>query len=90
MAYQRISSDHINAIDYDMDASQLHVKFNDGAEWTYHDVPRDVAEGLLTNPSAGRYFHKMIKTVYRASRRELADSGTDQEEAGDSSDDLTT
>ena len=90
MVYQRISSNHIDAIDYELKTSDLHVRFNDGAEWTYHDVPRDVAEGLLTNPSAGRYFHKMIKTVYRASRRELdADSGTDQEE-GDSSGDLTT
>ena len=70
MAYQRINSDHIDAIDYDLDASDLHVRFNDGAEWTYHDVPRDVAEGLLSTPSPGRYLHTMIKTVYRASPRD--------------------
>lgn len=69
MAYVRVNSRHIDAVDYDLPASQLHVQFTDGSEYTYHDVPREVAENVMVSHEPGMTFRRLVKPVYRVSRR---------------------
>lgn len=69
MPYTRLDSSHVNGAEYDEASGALHVRFNDGSEWTYHDVPAEVAAGLMAADSAGRYLRQSIKPLYSATRR---------------------
>ena len=56
-----VSSSHIDAVLYDPSSQQLHIRFQNGSEYTYYDVPADVAQALTDAPSAGSYFNDAIK-----------------------------
>lgn len=55
-------SSNIAAVRYDDDTQTLQVDFkNGGATYEYANVPKDVAEGFESAPSAGKYFHANIR-----------------------------
>ena len=65
MAWQPLKSSMLSAMDYDAQLRILHVRFVRGEVYDYRDVPPDVAEGLASAPSAGRYFNEAIRGRYR-------------------------
>lgn len=56
----------MTAFDYDAAMRVLAIRFRSGAVVTYQGVPPDVAQGLDTADSAGRYFHASIKDRFTA------------------------
>lgn len=54
----------IGMIPGDSSFVDLSVRFKKGSTYTYTDVPTDVAEGLVTADSAGKYLNANIKGKY--------------------------
>lgn len=63
----KINSSMIQACTYDPMTGTLTVTMH-GAVYRYLDVPQDVADGLQTAESAGRYFGQYIKGKYQFER----------------------
>jgi len=66
--WQSVVSSNIAAIGYktyDSDMKcDLFVRFNSGAEYTYHNVPTDVVQEFLDAGSKGGFFAANIKGKY--------------------------
>ncbi len=59
--YVEVASTSVDAVGYDRVARTLAVRFCDGSEYHYSDVPEDVYRGILTADSAGGYFNRHVK-----------------------------
>jgi lysyl-tRNA synthetase class 2 len=59
-----VSSSHLSEIMYDPEARTLGIRFQNGAEYTFENVEPDIARGLVSAPSPGRYFNRYIKGRY--------------------------
>lgn len=59
-----VSSSNINSVSYDDKKSTMRIKFHNGAEYEYDDVPEGVFENLCSAKSCGSYFHKNVKDTY--------------------------
>ena len=57
-------SSHIAGADYDAETRILTVYFQDGDAYEYSQVPPEVAAAFERAPSAGQYFHRMIRQRY--------------------------
>jgi hypothetical protein len=62
-----ITSSNIESCQYDPDAKALSITFKSGGTWTYQNVEPETYEGLLSAPSAGKYFHANIRHRDRSS-----------------------
>lgn len=58
-----IRSSHILSASYDEDSRTLEIEFSSGTYW-YDGVPLEVYQGLVSAPSAGRFFNQVIKGNY--------------------------
>ena len=67
--WEEVVSSNIEAIGYDADERELHVRFNYGAEYVYHDVPSDVVLGFLAASSKGKYLADHIKGKYEFAKK---------------------
>jgi len=64
-------SSHIASHAYDPATRAMTVKFHNGDEYVYANVPQVVATGMDVALSKGSYFHRFIKSrpnVYRAKK----------------------
>ena len=59
-----VDSSNVEAIGYDKETQQLHVRFLSGATYMYDKVPEEIYEGLMAAPSKGSYLNRVIKGVY--------------------------
>ena len=59
-----LDSSNLQGYDYDPDSRVLTIQFASGRSYRYADVPADVADGLGSADSPGRYFNGSIKGVY--------------------------
>ncbi len=60
-----LSSSAISTASYDPETQELDIVFTNGPqEYTFYGVPEDVFEGLISAPSAGRYYNSIIKGSY--------------------------
>lgn len=57
----QLISSNLDSCAYDPETSELDVTFKSGGTWTYRNVNQQEYEGLLTAPSAGKYFHNIIR-----------------------------
>jgi len=62
-----LDSSLLAAVTYS-DHATLDLVFRTGAVYRYFAVPARVVEGLRTAPSPGAYFHRHIRTHFRAQR----------------------
>lgn len=65
MDFEPVDSSMIQAVGYDRERQQLGVRFHKGAPATYHDVPPEAHEQLISSDSVGRTFHATILGQYR-------------------------
>ena len=56
-----LRSSWMSTAQYDPDDKSLEITLDDGKSYTYLGVPSQVYQGLITAPSAGRYFIANIK-----------------------------
>ena len=59
-----VDSSNVEAIGYDEEAQELHVRFLSGGTYIYHEVPKDVFEDLRVASSTGSFLNRVVKGVY--------------------------
>lgn len=64
MERQAVSSSNIKSVGYDKKEKTLEVEFHNGRTYWYFKVSPRVHEGIMSAPSAGKFFHRMIKEKY--------------------------
>jgi hypothetical protein len=64
-----VNSSNIEAIGYDDDALELHVRFLSGGYYIYHNVPRQIFDDLMSAPSKGSFLNREIKGVYHFTKQ---------------------
>lgn len=65
MPWSPLTSSNLEAFDYDAEMRVLHLRFRGGRLYSFGDVGKDVAEGLKTASSPGKFFQSNIKDQYR-------------------------
>lgn len=76
-----IQSSMLAAHGYDTDSQTLAVKFQNGNTFHYDNVPVEVADGLATADSAGKFFNANIRGKFEPRKIEPIDN-TDADESG--------
>ena len=64
-----VTSSNVKSIGHDADSNTLAVEFKDGSIYHYHDVPKDIHEGLVSAKSVGSYIHANIKGKYKHAKQ---------------------
>lgn len=54
-------SSAISKARYDAGSKNMNITFTSGGSYDYPSVPKEIALGMATAESAGKYFHKFIK-----------------------------
>ena len=62
-----LASSNLAAYDYDPDSRLLTIRFTSGRTYSHRDVPADIAEGLGSATSPGKYFNGEIKGIFAES-----------------------
>jgi hypothetical protein len=62
--WTNLSSSNVNAFRYDSSKRVLQIRFVGGRVYSYKDVPENIAEGLSTAESPGKYVNANIKHNY--------------------------
>ena len=68
MNLQSVESGHIDRIGHDPATKELRIRFSDGAEWKYLDVPRGKFNEMVKSKSVGGFFHKQIKGQFESEK----------------------
>lgn len=66
MEIRNLNSSAISRAGYDAQSSTLRIWFTSdpGQGYDYYGVPAHIWQGLISAPSAGRYFHSHIEKQY--------------------------
>lgn len=56
-------SSFLQSCKYDNEKKELTVTFTSGKDYTYEDVERDIYEGFVAAPSAGKYYTSVVKNM---------------------------
>ena len=64
-----VDSSNIEAIGYDDDSQELHIRFLSGGNYVYSDVPREIFDDLINAPSKGSFLNREVKGVYRFTKQ---------------------
>ena len=67
-----VESSNVAAVGYtpetETERAQLHVRFKNGSEYRYFDVPQEQFDGLVGASSVGQYLNQQIKPSYTVER----------------------
>lgn len=64
---KEVTSSNISHIGHE--GTTLTVRFKNGTEWNYHDVPAEVHAELMGANSIGSYFAAKIRRAYKATKK---------------------
>lgn len=64
-----VDSSNIEAIGYDVDAQELHVRFLSGDSYIYHGVPPQTFDNLMQAPSKGSFLNREVKGTYQYTKQ---------------------
>lgn len=67
-AMEPVDSSMIEAVGYDPERRELHVRFKGGRSCVHHDVPADDHEALMTAGSVGQHYHSAVRSAYRSTK----------------------
>lgn len=62
MKWTPVDSSNLSAVAYNERQEQLHVRFNNGAEYRYEHVPHDVLQRILGAESKGKAFNALVRS----------------------------
>lgn len=68
MLTAKLNSTCLDEVTYDTDRHDLTLTFAHGGRYRYFDVPEVVFHELVTAPSAGRAFHRIVRNEYATER----------------------
>ena len=60
----KVNSSMVVAFFYDKEYEFLNVEFNNGARYTYFDVPKTLYDGLISAGSIGKFFAKNVRLSF--------------------------
>ncbi|WP_243613861.1 KTSC domain-containing protein [Shimia aestuarii] len=63
-----VASSNIASIGYDEPSQTLEVEFLNGSIYQYYNVPINIYDQLMNDPSKGRFLNTYIKNAYPYSR----------------------
>lgn len=63
-----VASSNISSVGYDESSQTLEVEFLNGSIYQYFNVPQNMYEQLMKEPSKGRFLNTYIKNAYPHSR----------------------
>jgi len=63
-----VDSTNVEAIGYDEDGQELHVRFLSGGYYIYHGVPQGIFDGLMYAPSKGSFLNREVKGIYNCTK----------------------
>ena len=63
-----VASSNVVSIGYDEQYQTLEVEFLNGSIYQYYNVPANISDQLMKDPSKGRFLNTYIKNVYPFSR----------------------
>lgn len=72
LTFEPDRSNHISRLSYDPDSLYLYVTFTNNSSYTYAKVPPTVFAAMTRAPSAGIYFHQVIKRHYQLVQKDKA------------------
>ena len=61
---QALNSSAITSAGYDDETKEMDITFSGGSSYTFHSVPAEIFDGLISAGSAGQYYHQNIKGQY--------------------------
>lgn len=64
---QFVTSSNVEAVGYDAEQSELHVRFLNGRTYVYYDVEEYVYSEMVSGVSVGTFLNQKIKPNYRCS-----------------------
>jgi hypothetical protein len=59
-----LRSSAISGGTYDDETEELTLDFASGGSYTFEGVPAEIVAGLLAAPSAGKFYHAIIKPQF--------------------------
>ena len=63
-----VASSNLASIGYDPTTETLEVEFLNGSIYQYYNVPQNIYDHLMQEPSKGRFLNTYIKNAYPFSR----------------------
>lgn len=75
MQFKKVFSSHVNEIGYNDATAQLFVKYKNGKEVAYIDVPPEVGYQAVNAVSVGEYLHDFVRNKYEFRYVGAAESG---------------
>lgn len=75
MQFKKVFSSHVNEIGYADATAELHVRYKNGKEVVYIDVPPDVGYQAVNAVSVGEYLHDFVRNKYEFKYVGMVDSG---------------
>lgn len=63
MEWVAVQSSNVAAVGYDAERRVLGVRFSNGSEYEYRDVPESVYTNFLTSESPGQYFSRVVRNA---------------------------
>ena len=64
-----VNSSNVVSVGYDPETQTLAVEFKGGNVYHYHDVPGDVADGLMNADSIGSHFAQNIRNAFQFTKQ---------------------
>jgi hypothetical protein len=62
---ESVQSSAIDTIGYSEEQQALYIKFDNGVEYIFRDVPSSIYEEMRKAPSKGKYFHSNVRGHYK-------------------------
>jgi hypothetical protein len=63
-----VNSSNLRSVGYDPVEEMLEVEFHSGGVYQYFEVPLEIYQALIREPSKGKYFAEFINEKYRFRR----------------------
>ena len=63
-----VASSNVASIGYDEQYQTLEVEFLNGSIYQYYNVPANISDQLMKEPSKGRFLYTYIQNAYPFSR----------------------
>ena len=60
-----VTSSNLNSVGYDSQKEILKIEFHSGGIYQYFDVTSKIYDELMTAPSHGKYFARVIKPRFK-------------------------
>lgn len=56
-----VQSSNLQAVGYDVSEKRLYVRFLNGSEYVYFNVPENIYQGLMQAASHGQFLDRFVK-----------------------------